>query len=96
LNSLFATNNRHSENTLGLQTSDHLLVMALTASGGQSFSLSAAQRNERNILVKLQRSHATKQLYHDLWLEKKAIEAVVAHHLGRINRSTCTVQNMST
>jgi sugar phosphate isomerase/epimerase len=70
--------------------------VALTASGGQSFSLSAAQRNERNILVKLQRSHATKQLYHDLWHERKAIEAVVAHHLGQIDPSACTVQGMNT
>jgi hypothetical protein len=70
--------------------------MVLTVSGDQSFSLSATQRNERNILVKLQRSHATKQLFHDLWHERKAIEAVVAHHLGRIDRSTCTVQDMST
>jgi hypothetical protein len=70
--------------------------MVLTASGGQSFSLSAAQRNERNILAKLQRSHATKQLYHDLWHERKAIEAVVAHHLGRADPSSCVVQGINT
>jgi hypothetical protein len=33
--------------------------MVLTASGGQSFSLSAAQRNERNSVLMLQNSFTT-------------------------------------
>jgi hypothetical protein len=70
--------------------------MALSVSGGESFSLSAAQKNERNILARLQRSHATEQLYQDLWHDRETIEAVTAHHLGQINPSACTVQEMDT
>jgi hypothetical protein len=70
--------------------------MALSVSGGETFSLSAAQKNERNILARLQRSHATKQLYQDLWRERKTIEAVAAHHLGRIEPSACSVQGTDT
>ena len=70
--------------------------MAMSVSGGESFSLSAAQRSERNILARLQRSHATKQLYQNLWHERKTIEAVTAHHLGQINPSACAVQEMDT
>lgn len=70
--------------------------MILSVSGGESFSLSAAQKNERNLLARLQRSHATRQLYQDLWRDRKTIEAVTAHHLGRINPSSCIVQKMGT
>lgn len=70
--------------------------MALSVSGGESFSLSAAQRNERNILARLQRSHATEQLYQELWHDRRTIEAVTAHHLGLISPSACTVQGMET
>jgi len=70
--------------------------MVLSVSGGESFSLSAAQRSERNTLARLQRSHATEQLYQDLWHERKTIAAVTAHHLGQISSSACTVQGMDT
>ena len=68
----------------------------LSVSGGETFSLSAARKNERNILARLQRSHATKQLYQDLWRERATIEAVTAHHLGRIETSACKVQKPDT
>lgn len=70
--------------------------MALAVSGGETFTLSEARRSERNILARLQRSHATKQLYQDLWRERAMIEAVVAHHLGRVDPSACNVQGMAT
>lgn len=68
--------------------------MALSISNGERLSLSAAQRNERNLLARLQRSQATKQLYQDLWHDRKAIEAIAAHHLGLSGSSACTVQPM--
>jgi hypothetical protein len=70
--------------------------MPLSVSGGQEFSLSGAQKNERNILARLQRSHATKQLFQDLWEEREKIQAVVAHHLGLHEPSACTVQERDT
>jgi hypothetical protein len=70
--------------------------MSLAVSGGESFSLSEARKSERNILARLQRSHATKKLYQDLWREKSIIEAIVAHHLGRIEPSAWKVQEMAT
>lgn len=70
--------------------------MALSISGGEKLSLSAAQRNERNILARLRRSQATIQLYQDLWHDRKAIEALVAHHLGVSDPSACTLEPMDT
>jgi hypothetical protein len=68
----------------------------LVVSGGETFSLSAARKNERNILARLQRSHATKQLYQDIWHEKAAIEAITAHHLRQTDPSACKVQEPDT
>jgi hypothetical protein len=68
----------------------------LSVSGGETLSLSAAKKNERNILARLQRSHATKQLYQDLWRERTTIEAITAHHLGGIETSACKVQEPDT
>lgn len=66
--------------------------MALALSNGQSFTLSAAQKSERNILTRLRRSHATQNLYQDLWAEREAIEAVTAHHVRSKKPSACVVQ----
>jgi hypothetical protein len=68
----------------------------LSVSGGETFSLSAAKKNERNIRARLRRSHATTQLFRNLWRERAAIEAVTAHHLGRIDPSACKVQEPDT
>lgn len=69
--------------------------MALSISPGERFLLSAAQRHERNLLAKFHQSQATKQLYQDLWHDRKAIEAIAAHHLGLSGSSAiCTVQPM--
>lgn len=70
--------------------------MTLSLSGGETFSLSAATKNERNILSRLQRSHATEQLRQDLWGERTRIEALVANHLRRMSPSACTVQPTNT
>lgn len=70
--------------------------MALSISGGEKVSLSGAQKNERNILARLQRSQATNQLYQDLWHDRKSIEAIAAHHLGLADLSACIVQPMDT
>jgi hypothetical protein len=70
--------------------------MALSISDGESFTLKAAQKNERNILSRLKRSDCTVKLYQDLWRDRKTIEAITAHHLGRIDPSTCVVQNTVT
>lgn len=69
--------------------------MSLSISTGERFSLSTAQRHERNLLAKFHQSQATKQLYQDLWHDRKAIEAIAAHHLGLSGSSAiCTVQPM--
>ncbi|KXT14119.1 hypothetical protein AC579_91 [Pseudocercospora musae] len=70
--------------------------MALSISGGGTLSLSAAQRNERNILARLQQSQARKQLYQDLWDNRRTIEAVTAHHLRIAGSSACVVQDTDT
>ena len=40
--------------------------MALSISNGDTFTLKAAQKNERNILSRLKRSDCTAKLYQDL------------------------------
>jgi hypothetical protein len=70
--------------------------MPLSVSDGQEFSLSGAQKNQRNTLAGLQRFHATKQLFQDLWEERGKIQAVVAHHLRLHEPSACTVQGKDT
>jgi hypothetical protein len=70
--------------------------MPLSVSGGDTFSLSAARKTERDILARLQRSHATKQLYQCLWHERATIEATTAHHLRQTDPSTCKVQEPDT
>jgi hypothetical protein len=70
--------------------------MELSISNGDRFTLKAAQKNERNILSRLKRSDCTARLYRDLWRDRKTIEAITAHHLGRIDPSACCVQDTAT
>ena len=70
--------------------------MALSISNGDTFTLKAAQKNERNILSRLKRSDCTVKLYQDLWRKRTTIEAITAHHLGRIDPSSCIVQDTVT
>lgn len=71
--------------------------MPLSTSDGESFTLSAARKCERNILARLQQSHATKQpLFYELWREGAAVEQVVAHHLRLDRPSSCQVQGTNT
>lgn len=92
-----ASTNRRKENQnrRWLERGVSIHSMALNLSTGERFSLSAAQRHERNLLAKFHQSQATKQLYQDLWHDRKAIEAIAAHHLGLSGSSAiCTVQPM--
>ena len=70
--------------------------MALSISNGETFTLKAAQKNERNILSRLNRSDCTAKLYQELWRDRRTIEAITAHHLGRINPAACVVQDTNT
>jgi hypothetical protein len=70
--------------------------MELSISNGDRFTLKAAQKNESNILSRLKRSRCTAKLYRDLWRDRKIIEAITAHHLSRIDPSTCVVQDTVT
>ena len=70
--------------------------MELSISNGDRFTLKAAQKNERNILSRLKRSDCTAKLYQELWCDRKSIEAITAHHLGRIDPSACVVQDTVT
>ena len=70
--------------------------MELSISNGDRFTLKAAQKNERNILSRLKRSDCTAKLYQELWRDRKSIEAITAHHLGRIDPSACVVQDTVT
>lgn len=72
------------------------MEMALSLSGGESLTLSAAQKNERNILARVKCSHATRELHRDLGRERKSIEGTKAHHPSRMDPSACVVQSMST
>jgi hypothetical protein len=70
--------------------------MELFISNGDRFTLKTAQKNERNILSRLKRSNCTARLYQELWRDRKTTEAITAHHLGRIDPSSCVVQNTVT
>ena len=70
--------------------------MALSICNGDTFTLKAAQKNERNIFSRLKRSDCTVKLYQDLWRKRTTIEAITAHHLGRIDPSSCIVQDTVT
>jgi len=70
--------------------------MALSISNGGTFTLKAAQKNERNILSRLKRSDCTLKLFQILWRDRRRIEAITAHHLGRIDPSACAVQDTVT
>ena len=70
--------------------------MPLSTSDGESFTLTSATKCERNILARLRQSNATKQLFHELWRERAAIEQVVAHHLRLDKDSSCQVQGTNT
>jgi hypothetical protein len=70
--------------------------MELFISNGDRFTLKTAQKNERNILSRLKRSNCTARLSQKLWRDRKTIEAITAHHLGRIDPSSCVVQDTVT